>query len=180
MSTPGTQTAFVQLPTADADRTTFVRLSSALTGYSTSALAPALDPIDLAGQYLAVVRAADLQTSAALFAAWHAIDTDPSADPLSIPPELVQERILGENAVGDLARRIIRLWYISIWYQSEPVQLPFGGPGKVISSNAYTGGLVWDAALAHPMGYSELPYGYWAEPPASAPAPSPAPTPNPW
>jgi hypothetical protein len=28
--------------------------------------------------------------------------------------------------------------------------------------NAYTMGLAWDAAQAHPMGYSELHFGYWA------------------
>jgi hypothetical protein len=34
--------------------------------------------------------------------------------------------------------------------------------------NAYTRGLAWDAFLAHPMGYSEEAFGYWATAPANA------------
>jgi len=36
---------------------------------------------------------------------------------------------------------------------------------KVISPTAYTQGWTWRVAQAHPMGYSELRYGYWAEEP---------------
>jgi hypothetical protein len=35
----------------------------------------------------------------------------------------------------------------------------------VVSSNAYIEGWVWKIMQAHPMGYSMLEYGYWAEPP---------------
>jgi hypothetical protein len=37
--------------------------------------------------------------------------------------------------------------------------------GTIPSANAYTLGLAWDAAQAHPMGYSELHFGYWATQP---------------
>jgi hypothetical protein len=40
-------------------------------------------------------------------------------------------------------------------------------PFEVISPGAYTNSLVWRVAQAHPMGYSNLQFGYWGqEPPA--------------
>lgn len=169
MSTQPTQAGFVQLPTAGAEKTSFVRLSSALTGYTTQVLAPPLTPIDLAGEYLSFVQGKDAQGLSALLAAWNAIDT--GQDPLQQPTGPLQEKILDDPVLGPLARRVIRLWYVSIWYDQEPP--PMFGSGTVVSSNAYCGGLVWDAAQAHPMGFSELTFGYWAEPPAS-PLPPPA------
>ena len=38
-------------------------------------------------------------------------------------------------------------------------------PVKVISPAAYTQGWTWRVAQAHPMGYSELRFGYWAKDP---------------
>ena len=36
---------------------------------------------------------------------------------------------------------------------------------KVVSAKAYTQGLVWLIAGAHPMGYSNLQFGYWSRDP---------------
>jgi hypothetical protein len=35
----------------------------------------------------------------------------------------------------------------------------------VVSATAYTQGLVWLIAQAHPMGYSNLQFGYWSREP---------------
>ncbi|HYH78993.1 MAG TPA: hypothetical protein VEX86_04330, partial [Longimicrobium sp.] len=163
MSTPATQPPLVQIQAATPQRTSFVRLSSVLTGYSTDTLAPAIDPIDLASEYLAAVQQrADAATVSRLFTVYASIDKATGGD-LSKQAAPVQQQILADPALGPLARRIIRLWYVSIWYDAEPPSMFEGG--TVISMNAYTGGLVWDAAQAHPMGYSELAYGYWASAP---------------
>jgi hypothetical protein len=36
---------------------------------------------------------------------------------------------------------------------------------RVVSATAYTQGWTWRVAQAHPMGYSELRYGYWGNDP---------------
>ena len=36
---------------------------------------------------------------------------------------------------------------------------------EVVSPKAYTQGLVWQIAGAHPMGYSNLQFGYWSRDP---------------
>jgi hypothetical protein len=33
---------------------------------------------------------------------------------------------------------------------------------QVVSATAYTQGLVWQIVQAHPMGYSNLQFGYWS------------------
>ncbi len=35
----------------------------------------------------------------------------------------------------------------------------------IVSAKAYTLGLVWQIAQAHPMGYSNLQFGYWSREP---------------
>jgi hypothetical protein len=171
MSTPATQHPLVQITVTDPLRTSFVRLSSVLTGYPTATLAPPLDPTDLASEYLAAVKQrADPATLDQLFTVYASIDRATGGD-LSQQAAPVQQQILAVDPIGPLARRILRLWYVSIWYDAEPPSMFEGG--TVISMNAYVGGLVWSAAQAHPMGYSELAYGYWASPPA-APSSTPA------
>jgi hypothetical protein len=58
------------------------------------------------------------------------------------------------------------MWYLSIWYFLDQTQ-PITGfsAGQVVSMNAYVKGLAWDVMQAHPMGYSEMHFGYWADPP---------------
>jgi hypothetical protein len=70
-----------------------------------------------------------------------------------------------------LARSIVLLWYLGSWYQ--PADLKSNStPGarnlilsQVVSATAYTQGLVWLIAQAHPMGYSNLQFGYWSREP---------------
>lgn len=60
-----------------------------------------------------------------------------------------------------LARRIILLWYEATW---TPV-----GDGQsgsyIVSSEAYTRGLVWQAAETHPPGARQPGYYSWSKPP---------------
>jgi len=34
-----------------------------------------------------------------------------------------------------------------------------------VSSTAYTHGLAWNVMQSHPIGFSELTFGYWSTPP---------------
>jgi hypothetical protein len=136
----------------------FVGLSAILTGYPQDQLAPEIDPIGLASEYLTWIeqnadQAAFLQTLSTY-------QNIAAQFPPAEQPAQVQQQILANPLMGDIARRMIRLWYLSIWYTTEPPDP--NGDGQVVSMNAYTMGLAWDAAQAHPMGYSELHFGYWA------------------
>ncbi|TMP37771.1 hypothetical protein [Pseudoalteromonas rubra] len=89
------------------------------------------------------------------------------------------DRIWNCAKLGPVARNIIKMWYLSIWYQlpadwnalygvddfsadKKPVE------DYVISSNAYIQGLVWNALGSHPMGAKQPGYGTWAFPGQSA------------
>ena len=63
-----------------------------------------------------------------------------------------------------LARSIVLLWYLGSWYEPADLKNKVASP-KVVSAKAYTQGLVWQIAGAHPMGYSNLQFGYWSRDP---------------
>lgn len=141
----------------------FVALSSLLTGFPTSTLAPRLDPINLKQTYLDTVnKNAPPSTVARLLKTFNTIQT-------SLPPEewglAVNCRILEDDVLGPLARQIIKMWLVGIWYD-PPDQ---SQTGEVVSMQAFTHGLLWQAIQAHPTGYSEFAHGYWGAPPPPGP-----------
>jgi hypothetical protein len=156
---------------SDQTLTNFVGLSSVLTGYSKDKLAPGIDPIGLASEYLGVLqRKTDSQILLQTLAVYQNIAAQAAAQFPNNPvqqaqmeAQLVEKQILADLDMGSLARRIIRLWYLSTFYTTEPPDP--NQDGEVVSMNAYTLGLSWDAFQAHPMGYSEMHFGYWATPP---------------
>jgi hypothetical protein len=154
----------------------FVGLSSILTGFTQEELAPAIDPIGLASEYLNWIlqqlQEPDRQTFLKVLSTYQDIAAQfpPPLDPVT--PDAtqvaeisgaVQQQILSDSNMAAIARRIIRLWYLATWYVNEPPNPT--DSGTIPSANAYTLGLAWDAAQAHPMGYSELHFGYWATQP---------------
>ena len=72
-----------------------------------------------------------------------------------------------------LARSIVLLWYLGSWYEPGDLKNAAASPEsvhgpikqKVLSAKAYTQGLVWQIVGAHPMGYSNLQFGYWSRDP---------------
>jgi len=92
-------------------------------------------------------------------------------------PLVSQDDIIARvNASDDtkyLARSIVLLWYLGSWYEPcdlkkaatfpESIDRPI--KQKVLSPKAYTQGLVWLISGAHPMGYSNLQFGYWSRNP---------------
>jgi hypothetical protein len=73
-----------------------------------------------------------------------------------------------------LARSIVLMWYLGAWY--EPTELralrndlpkdPTRSPiFKIISPKAYTQAWALRVAQAHPMGFSEMQFGYWTRQP---------------
>ena len=64
------------------------------------------------------------------------------------------------------------MWYLGAWY--EPVALKALAQNRKsrrssatpsISPKAYTQGWLWRVAQAHPMGYSDMQFGYWTRKP---------------
>lgn len=159
------QTAAQTTAADDADRALFIGLSAALTGIAKERLSPAVDPVQINRQYFAQAK-----TDPAFDGLMQIIRADPSN------PDAAADKVLNnpDPNIMYLGRSIILMWYLGAWYEpkklkdfnSSPPQPPYP-PDKIISSAAYTQGWTWRVAQAHPMGYSELLFGYWSkEPPA--------------
>jgi len=162
--------------TPDPDMMAFLLLSAALTGVHVVNLAPefvqdkndilnsdpGVDPINVKKEYFARVKDSDAATLGKLLQ----IAKD--------HPVSATDIITAVNASDDtkfLARSIVLLWYLGSWYKPEDLKRnsALGArtfiSSQVVSPNAYTQGLVWQIAQAHPMGYSNLQFGYWSREP---------------
>jgi hypothetical protein len=160
-----TQTAAQATAADDADRALFIALSAALTGIAKDRLSPSVDPIQINRDYFKQAK------------------TDPAFDGLmqiiraESNPDVAADKVLNNSDpnIMYLGRSIILMWYLGAWYEPKTLQKFNSAPppkppypaDKVISPAAYTQGWTWRVAQAHPMGYSELLFGYWSkEPPA--------------
>jgi hypothetical protein len=141
----------------------FVTLSVALTGIDAKKLAPDVDPINVRQEYFD--RAT--QGGGAAF-------TKALAAVAATPPATLVDVVL--NTSGDdvrfVCRSIILMWLTGSWYAPDDLKRyasanPPSDPiaSTVISPKAYTQGWVWSAAQAHPMGHSNLRFGYWQDQP---------------
>jgi len=70
------------------------------------------------------------------------------------------------------------MWYLGSWYEPADLATASGAfiSSEIISAKAYTQGWIWRIAHAHPMGYSELEFGYWSRKPADPNDPASDPT----
>ena len=149
-------------PRDPADVALFVKLSAALTGIAETKLAPPVDPVQVKNDYYDQAK-----TDPGFAALMQIIRADPSN------PATAADKVMNnaDAKVKFLGRSIILAWYLGAWYPPVVLQQPAPNspipPLKVISSAAYTQAWAYRVAQAHPMGYSELLFGYWSkEPPA--------------
>ena len=107
-------------------------------------------------------------------------------DNLNAPPNR-ELAIIGKIPTGDdteltqseidlkyLARSIVLMWYLGAWYEpterkalrtdlpKDPTRTP---KFQIVSPKAYTQAWALRVAQAHPMGFSEMQFGYWTRPP---------------
>jgi len=162
------------------DMMAFLLLSAALTGVHVVNLAPeftldpkkdildqdpGVDPINVKNDYFKWIAANELTSS---FGNLIQIAKDNRQSAIGI--------LAAVNASDDdtkfLARSIVLLWYLGSWYKPGDLRANAATPGTraptpsvVVSSKAYTQGLVWQIVGAHPMGYSNLQFGYWSRDP---------------
>jgi Membrane bound FAD containing D-sorbitol dehydrogenase len=166
------------------DMMAFLLLSAALTGVHVVNLAPeftrdnskdildqdpAVDPINIKNAYFAWINAND---SALSFGNLLQIVKDLAKDHRESATDIIAAVNAKDDNTKFLARSIVLLWYLGSWYKPEDLlkgnSTPGGRaliPSQVVSPKAYTQGLVWQIVGAHPMGYSNLQFGYWSRDP---------------
>jgi Membrane bound FAD containing D-sorbitol dehydrogenase len=182
--------AYAQASNPKQDMVAFLLLSEALTGVNRQTLAPefsvnaneilnsdpGIDPINIKNTYFEWLKTHAAPSS---FAKLLQFAED---NPLS-PDDIIAKVNASDNDTKSLARSIVLLWYLGSWY--EPGDLKANAsPGtrhavssEVVSAKAYTQGLVWEIAGAHPMGYSNLQFGYWSRDPHDLNGPNGSPLP---
>jgi hypothetical protein len=148
----------------EADVQDFANMSAALTGFLSSVLKPALDPVGLARTYYEFALEQEKAAMPKLLNAYRAIQTQPAQ---TIADTLLETSSATPSPQAQLAQSVVAMWYLGAWYR--PGMKGGGGfppnPLKVISSEAYTNGLVWKAMQSHPMGFSPFTFGYWSQQP---------------
>jgi hypothetical protein len=154
-------------PAPEADVQDFANMSAALTGFQSSVLKPKLDPVGLARTYYEfAVSQVTAASMSALLNAYRAIQTQPQQ---TIADTLLEISSPTPSAQAEICQSIIAMWYLGAWY--IPGVKGGGGfaptPLQIISSEAYTNGLVWKAMQSHPMGFSPFTFGYWSQVPGS-------------
>ena len=157
------------------DMMAFLLLSEALTGVDKQLLAPEFDsksndpgtdPINIKNDYFRWINANDPTPS---FATMLKFVKD---NPKSSQGDIIAFVNASNDDIKFLARSIVLLWYLGSWYDPKDLrtQATAAKPDRidsseVLSPKAYTQGLVWQIAGAHPMGYSNLQFGYWSRNP---------------
>jgi hypothetical protein len=163
-------------PNSNPDMMAFLVLSEALTGIKISSLAPEVtpnnedvlksdpgtDPFNIKNDYFAWINASNAPTFERLLQI--ANEHPKSATDII-------DRVNASEDTKFLARSIVLLWYLGSWYKPEDLKSNSAPgarafiPSQVVSAKAYTQGWVWQIAQAHPMGYSNLQFGYWSREP---------------
>jgi hypothetical protein len=139
----------------------FLAMSALLTGYGRVQLAGT----GLTGAYLRVIDAA--LPAGVLDDLLGAFGRRLAQSPSSADGP---EAILDDPRLGPVARNIILLWYCGTWTAlSEAWHAAYGASRsdttRVVSAQAYQGGLQWAAAGAHPAGARPQGFGAWSAAP---------------
>lgn len=163
MATIGVETT-ATAQAANPDMDAFIKVSEALTGVPAGKLAPTTDSLGLKQDYFEWVK----QREPGPFAVLLQIGKTNA-----ITPQSIIDRSQANPDTRYLARSIVLMWYLGSWYKPSDLKelvdkrngLPQFKSHTVISSKAYTQGWLWRVAQAHPMGYSDIQFGYWARQP---------------
>jgi hypothetical protein len=157
----------------------FVLLSGALTGIAESKLAPGFDlqksipgsdPINIKQEYFDWIS----RKRPIIFRTLLQIVREIAAQALTPPAraQAIIDKVQEKPEIKYLARSIVLMWYLGAWYDPDNLralaELP-QPPAKasafdVISPKAYTQAWALRVAQAHPMGFSQMQFGYWTHP----------------
>ncbi len=140
-------------------RTAFMELSALLTG-----LYKIVDPAEkqlnesTADEYLRNLTGESPVALPKLLAAYErlaSIVPKPVIDD-ALLAKLKAEPEFAEAEVLFAAKQIVNIWYFSQFNTSS---------GAMVDGGLYERGLVWPLIKAHPIGYSDQPFGYWTKKP---------------
>ncbi|QEM82673.1 hypothetical protein [Halomonas binhaiensis] len=155
------------------DMANFIGLSAVLTGFNANILNPFLDPVNIKSEYLPVFCAKIAEESknpklvTNIFAKFTQLHNQ--KDP-KLNDQQIGEAMLDPANGADFVlacRKLIFMWYSGAWPTIIPATAtaPASTVSEIISAKSYTCGLVWQVMQSHPMGDSNLHYGYWAKDP---------------
>jgi hypothetical protein len=104
-----------------------------------------------------------------LLQAFHAVIAQAGKDAVR-KDSLLRAHILSHEKLGPIARNIIKMWYVAIWFELPRAWHDQFGPLAnddtfVVSTYAYPEGLLAPAVGAHPQAAKAPGYGTWADPP---------------
>jgi hypothetical protein len=82
----------------------------------------------------------------------------------------LRREILADEKLGPIARNIIKMWFVGIWYELPSAWRETFGAREadvmhMVSAGAYTEGLLWPTIGANPNGAKAPGYASWAQPP---------------
>jgi hypothetical protein len=164
-----------QTPPVDSDLEVFLKLSAALTGIARNMIAPGTDPLHVGSDYFAFLTKQNPRAFPALLQIARAANLQvpgQGTDGIIKQPDVdkLVQTISANDDAKYLARSIVLMWYLGAWYEPDELKALAGDPKHfvgytVISAKAYTQGWLWRVAQAHPMGYSDMQFGYWTRPP---------------
>jgi hypothetical protein len=140
-------------------RSTFIELSALLTGmYTILDTANKQRNESTADEYLRKLTGEFPSALPKLLAAYDRLTS-------IVPKPGIDDQLLGklkaepefaEAEVLSVAKQIVNIWYFS----------QFNTPsGATVDGGLYERGLVWSLIKAHPIGYSDQPFGYWTKKP---------------
>jgi hypothetical protein len=144
-----------------------------------SELVPDLDPVNIKQEYFNWVNARHPAAFENLLRITRDnIETPPDREQAIIaklqfedePKDDAPRRSQSEIDAKYLARSIVLMWYLGAWYDPDNLKQSSKDPSstpnfQVISPKAYTQSWALKVAQAHPMGFSEMQFGYWTRPP---------------
>jgi len=159
------------------DMVNFVLLSGALTGIVETKLAPGLDlaksepgsdPVNVKQEYFDWV----YKRRPAALKRLLQIAADSQKLPATDRAQAIIDKVQATPDTKYLARSIVLMWYLGAWYDPENLRAlaelqNAAAKFEVISPKAYTQGWALRVAQAHPMGFSEMQFGYWSRPPSA-------------
>jgi hypothetical protein len=153
----------------DPEMTAFLNLSAALTGVAKARLAPDTDPINIRREYFDWVKKNEPVAFKALLEVAKGMTFTAGDDGIVKQADVDRLVLAIKDDTKYLARSIVLMWYLGSWYKPDELMKLTGTQGfishTVISSKAYTQGWLWRVAQTHPMGYSEMQFGYWTRDP---------------
>ncbi len=150
----------------------FVTLSALLTGYDSLALVGT----GRVEEYLRVVT--NVVGTDLLKNLIKAVDALIKAADPSPPDSDSVKAILEDPALGPLARNIIKLWFLGVWYQFESEDWHTDNcqgdnlETHVVSGQAYVEGLVWNDMGTHPQAAKQPGWATWSWEPLVGGSPS--------